>query len=81
MCARCADLFHERRDLVAVVFRHPDIREDDVRRSGPDLLDRLAPVAGRNDGDVFVGERQLDDAPNRQAVVREQQCWHLVTVS
>ena len=36
--------------------------------------DRLVAVADRDDADVFVGEGQLDDAPNRQAVVREEQC-------
>ena len=32
------DSLDERRDLVAVVLRHADIREDDVRRRAFDLL-------------------------------------------
>ena len=38
-----------------------------------DARDRLVAVADRDDVDVLVGERQLDDALNRDAVVGEEE--------
>ena len=62
----------ERRDLVAVALGHADVGKDDVRAIGDDPLDRLLAVADRRDLDVFVGERELDDALDRHAVVGEK---------
>ncbi len=63
----------ERGYLVAVAARHPDVGEHDVRRLGRNPVDRLLAVAHRRHADVLVGEGQLDDPLNRDAVVCEQE--------
>jgi hypothetical protein len=66
-------VLHERRHLVPVPLGHADVGEHDVGPVGFDALDGLLPVADGNDLDVFVRERQLDHALNRDAVVGEQE--------
>ena len=47
-------------------------------RSACDALDGFSAVADREHLDVLVGERELDDPLNRDAVVGEQQlCGHV----
>ena len=59
--------------LVAVLSGHADVGKDDIRRRGLEPGDRLVAVADGDDGDVLVGERQLDDALNGDAVVDQQE--------
>ena len=61
------------RDLVAVLAGHADVGQHDVRRRGVEARDRLVAVADRDDLDVLVRERQLDDALNGDAVVGEEE--------
>ncbi len=71
-------LLDESRDLVAVAPGHPDVGEHDVRRRRLEALNRLLAIADRGHLDVLVGERQLDDALNRHAVVGQKEgVWHL----
>ena len=65
-------LLDEVADLVAVLLRHDDVAEDEVRTHVLDLLDRQAPVPHRHDLEVLVRERQLDDFLDGDAVVRKQ---------
>ena len=66
-------VLHVRGDFVAVFSRHADVGQHDVGRLGIETRDRLVAIAHRHDLDVFVGERKLDHALNRDAVVREQE--------
>lgn len=69
------------RDLVARPPGHRDVHQHDVGRLAVDGLDSLITVADRNHIDVFIGERELDDPLNRDAVVGEQELvWHLVVI-
>jgi len=71
-------LLDESRDFVAVASGHPDVGEHDVRRRRLEALNRLFAVADRGHLNVLVGERQLDDALNRHAVVGQKEgVWHL----
>src|SRR5260221_1970992 len=63
----------EGRHFVAVALRHPDVREHDVGTIALDAIDRLLTVSHGDDLDVFVRERQLDDALDRDAVIRQQE--------
>ena len=72
MCASRGELLDVRGDFVAVAARHPDVGQHDVGRIGVEARDRLVAVADGDDLDVLVGERQLDDALDRDAVVGEQ---------
>ncbi len=63
----------EGRDLVAVPLGHADIGEHDVRTIGAHPLDGLTAVADRDDVDVLVRERELDDPLDGDAVIGEQQ--------
>ena len=51
---------------------HADIDQHDVGRVRFDALNRLIAVADGDDLDGLVGERQLDDALNGDAVVGEK---------
>ena len=62
-----------RSDLVAVFSGHADVGQDDVGRLGIQARNRLVAVADCDHLDVFVGECQLDDALNSDAVVSEQE--------
>jgi len=57
-------------NFIAIALRHVDIREHDVEPFGIEAIDRELPVAHRGHVDVFIGECQLDDALNRDAVIR-----------
>jgi hypothetical protein len=61
------------RDLVAVLARHADVGQHDVGRRLVQPRDRLVAVADRYDLYVLVGERELDYALDRDAVVGQQQ--------
>src|SRR5205823_3756353 len=52
---------------------HADVRQHNIRGIRLDALDRLIAVTDRDDLDILVGKRQLDDALNRDAVVGEKQ--------
>jgi hypothetical protein len=64
--------FDVARDLISVALRHADIRENDVRGIRLDPFDGLLAVADGRDLDVFVRECELDDALDRDAVVRQE---------
>ena len=66
-------VLHVRGHFVAVFSRHPDVGQHDVRRLGIEVSDCLIAVADRDDLDVLVGEGQLDDALDGDAVVGKQQ--------
>ena len=73
MCARRGIALDERGDLVAVTFRHPDVGKDDVGTVALDVLDGVLAISDGDDLHVFVRERQLDDALDRDAVIRQQE--------
>jgi hypothetical protein len=60
------------RNFVSVPARHPDVGQHDVRRGCVDPRNRLVAVADRDHGDRFTGERQLDDALDRHAVIDKE---------
>jgi len=66
-------LLDERGDRVAIALRHADIGQHNVGRLAFDPLDRLTSVGDGDDPDTGVSKRELDDATNGQAVVRQQQ--------
>jgi hypothetical protein len=55
------------------VFGHADIGQDDVRAIGLYALDGLSTVADGNHLHIFIGEGQLDDPLNGDAIVCEQE--------
>jgi hypothetical protein len=57
------------RNLVPRFSGHADVGQDDVRRGRVEHGDGLLAIADRHDLNIFVGERQLDDALNGDAVV------------
>jgi hypothetical protein len=63
----------ERGHLIAIAFGHPDVGEDDVRAVALYAIDRVLPVAHRDDLHVLVRERQLDDPLDGDAVVCQQE--------
>ena len=63
----------ERGDLVTVPFRHAHVGEDDIGTIPFHGIDRGLSVSHGDDLDVFVRERQLDDALDRDAVIRQQE--------
>ena len=65
--------FDERRHVVAITFRHPDVGQHDVRAIPLGSLDRLLAVAYSDDLHVLVRKRKLDDALDRDAVIGQQQ--------
>ena len=65
-------LFDVRGHLVAIAARHADVGEDDVGRIGVQTGDSLIAVAHGDHLDILVGEGQLDDSLNRNAVVGKQ---------
>ena len=73
MCASRGVALDERGDFVAVPFRHPDVGEDDVGTIALHAIDRVLAVSHGDDLDVLVRERQLDDALDRDAVIRQQE--------
>ncbi len=60
-------------DLVAVLARHDDVSEDQVRPQLPGARHRIVPVADGHQHDVFVGEAEPDDLLDGDAVVGEEQ--------
>ena len=64
---------HERGDLVSVTLGHPDVGQHDIGPFGLYPGDGLLPVADRDDLNVLVGERQLDHALDRHAVVGQEE--------
>src|SRR5215471_530092 len=59
-------------NLVAVLFRHDDVSQDEVGTLLAKLLQRLLPVRDADEVVVAVGERQLHDLLDREAIVREK---------
>ena len=59
-------------DLVAVLLRHDDVAQHDVRADLGQLLEGEPAVAHGDDVEVLVREGELDDLLDRDAVVREQ---------
>jgi hypothetical protein len=74
-------LLDELRHFIAVTARHPDVGEHDVGRRRLQTLNRLLAVADRGHLDVLVGERQLDDALNRDAVVGQEEVYGTLVLS
>ena len=72
MCWSDGVLLDELADLVAVLLRHDDVAENDVRTDLLDLLDGESAVADGHHVEVLVGEGQLDDLLDRDAVVGKQ---------
>jgi hypothetical protein len=73
-------LLDEVAHLVAVLLRHDDVAEDHVGADFLGLLDGEPPVADGCHLEVLVGEGQLDDLLDRDAVVRQQDLLaHAVT--
>ena len=74
-------LLDKRGNLVPALAGHADVGEDDVGRRGLEAVDGLVAVADGNHLDVFLGEGQLDDALDRDAVVSQQKSMrHLVSI-
>ena len=73
MWASLGRLFTICGDFVAVALGHVDIRQHDIRRIRIEAVDCELSVSNRGHFDVFVGERQLDDALNRDAVVGQEE--------
>ena len=65
-------LFDVLRRLRSRSARHADIGQHDVGRRRLEPRDRLIAVADGDDVDFFVGERQLDDALNGDAVIGQK---------
>ena len=59
-------------DLVPVALGHVDVGQDDVGGVDVEAIYGQLTVSDRRDFDVFVGERELDDALNRHAVIGEK---------
>ena len=65
-------LLDELADLVAVLLGHDDVAENHVRTHFLDPLHGEPAVAHRDHVEVLVGESQLDDLLDRDAVVRQK---------
>ena len=59
-------------NFIPVLLGHNDIAEHDVRLDGPNLVDGLLPVSDGVELEILIGERELDNLLNRDAVVGEQ---------
>ena len=59
--------------LVAVALGHADVGEHDIGTLRADPLDRLLAVADRDHLDILTSKSQLDYAPDRDAVVGDQE--------
>ena len=59
-------------DLVAVPARHEDVGEDEIEGVLAQLPKGKFTVADGDDIDSFIGERQVDDLLNRDAVIGQQ---------
>jgi hypothetical protein len=64
---------HGATDLVPRRPGHDDVGEDDIRQGRGDPLERFPPRSDRDDTDVRVLERELDDLADRDRIVGEEQ--------
>jgi hypothetical protein len=64
---------HRLADLVPVLPRHHDVREDDVRLELARARERILAVVHRRDLEVLVREGDPDDLLDRDRVVREEE--------
>ena len=61
-------------DFVTTPIRHTRVGQHQGRRIRLDLLDCLLPTGDGDHVQVLVGQRQLDDTLNGEAVVGDKQC-------
>ena len=59
-------------NFIAIFLRHDDVAEHDVRLDGANLVDGLLPVPHGVELEILIGERELDNLLNGNAVVGEQ---------